>query len=130
MSVGHGQTFVLHADHLPQAALTTNEVVRLAVKDGVAFNHLLEDVFEFVVRGEGRCSGCFLEQGFDQLTSDVFLLLGELRLQSKPQDGPAAVISCGRLVDVNENRFSRDVDEVQRTLLFGVSIERTVVDWA
>ena len=123
-----GQALVVHAHKFPHPALAAHQVPGLAVKDGVALNHLLEDVLEFIIRGEGRCGRGLLQQGFNKFTADVLLFFRQLRLEAKPKDGPTAVVVGRWFIDMDKNGLAGDINEVERALFLGVAVERTVVN--
>ena len=125
-----GQPFIVHANKLPHPTLSADKVARFRIENGVSFNHLLQDVFEFVIGGEGRGSGCFLQKRFNQFTADVFLFLRQLWLKTKPKGGTATVFVGRWLVNVNKNWLAGDIDKIQWSLLFGISVKRTIVNRA
>ena len=108
--------------------MPSNEVAGVPVKDGVTLNHLFEDVLKLVVGGKGRRCRCFLKEGFHEFSSDVLFLFGQLWFKTEPQNGPATVVVGRRFVNVDKDGFTGDVDEVERTLLFRIPVQRPVVD--
>ena len=63
------------------------------------------------------------EAGSHELTPNVFLFLRELRLEAEPEDGPTAVVIGRGLVNVDEDGFTGDVDEVERSLFLRVAVK-------
>ena len=121
------ETLVLKAEDVPHAPLAPRPNGQVLTEHRVAVDHLGKDAFEFIVGGEVRRSGGFLQKDFHEFSADVLLFFGELRLKANPKDLTGVVFVLRRLVDVDKNGFLGDVDEVEWTLLFGVTVQRTVV---
>jgi len=71
-----------------------------------------------------------LEKSFNKFTSNVFFFFSQLRFKTEPEDLSSAIFIGRRFVDVDENRFFGNVNEVEGTLFLCVSVERAVVDRA
>ena len=108
--------------------MAANEVVGFRIQYGIPLNHLTKDVFKFIIRGKRRRRRRFLEERFHKFTADVFLFLCKLRFQSEPENGTTTVVVGRWFVNVDEDWFASDVNQIERTLLFGISIEGTVID--
>ncbi len=130
LSLGNGQPFVFQTEDVPHASLAPRTHREVLAQDRVTVDHLGQNPFEFVVRREVRRRRSLLEQDFNKFTADVFFFFRQLRFQADPEDLPGVFLVLCRFVDVNENGFLGDVNQVERTLLLCVAVKRPVVHGA
>ena len=125
----NSDSFVVKTDQLPHTPTTPGDDARFILRDGVSINHLTKDGFKLGIRGERGCCWRFLKQGFNKITTDVFFLFIQLRFQAKPENLSSTFLIAWRFIDVDKDRFFGNVNQVERALFLGITVEWTVVNW-